>query len=169
MSLNTKLVFILQNYYQYITKKFTYFKIYFANSIFFLFFGFLIGNLFGSLLNIFQKYISWNGLITIFILIIIELINCLIYQKKNRVTIFSKLKKLYFAKAKKILKDLFIYTKFMNIINTLNIFIKCLQPDFSTYKHRFGKIEKDSVLKSLNLFKIGILLGFFIDAFKVGS
>ena len=25
------------------------------------------------------------------------------------------------------------------------------------------------ILKNLNLFKIGILLGFFIDAFKVGS
>ncbi len=54
-----------------------------------IFFGFVLGNLFGSLLNIFRESIIWNGYITIYILIIEEIISYLIYRSETRTKFFA--------------------------------------------------------------------------------
>lgn len=86
----------------------------FTIALFFLFSGFLCGNLFGTFLNIIREYISWDGLIIILVICLMEIISYFRYQKKK------------------------------NFINS-------------------------QIWRTLNYFKIGLMIGFFIDAFKVGS
>ena len=49
-----------------------------------------------------------------------------------------------------------------------NRFFKVFQK-ISYFIYGFEKKQNQFVWKSLNFFKIGIMFGFFIDAFKVGS
>ena len=134
MNYKTKLSAFITKIQNYLKNKVVFFEIYFASAIFFLFFGFLLGNLFGSFLNIFRESIIWNGFITLIVLLLEEVISYLIYHSKKRTPFFT--------------------LDFINLyfLEKLNFF----------YKKKF-------FIRSLNLFKIGVLLGFFIDAFKVGS
>ena len=87
-------------------------KNFFLESICGFYFGFVIGNLFGTFLSFLRNKIAWDGTILLFLILFFEVVNFIIYKKK--------------------------------ILNKkLLIFIKNIQ--------------------------IGVLLGFFIDAFKVGS
>lgn len=106
-------------------EKFFFFQTSFSSSIFFLFLGFLFGNLFGTFLNTIRSFISWDGFIVLILLFFVEIISYITYHKEGR--------------------SFFLFWKF---------------PFF--YKKRL-------FWKCFNFFKIGILLGFFIDAFKVGS
>lgn len=90
MELNTKLILFIQNMLKQINKKFIYFKVYFGTGIFFLFLGFLIGNLFGSFLNIFHESFIWQGFITILIILFIELMNYLRYHNNIKIVNFFK-------------------------------------------------------------------------------
>ena len=56
-------------------------------SLFSLFLGFVMGNLFGTFLNSFRNLINWDGLIISLTILIIEFINYLNYKKK---TFFEK-------------------------------------------------------------------------------
>nr|YP_009105915.1 hypothetical chloroplast RF20 [Microthamnion kuetzingianum]AIT94733.1 hypothetical chloroplast RF20 [Microthamnion kuetzingianum] len=104
--------------------KYLFFKKYFSLGIFFLFLGFLLGNIFGTFLNLFRNYLIWDGLIVFFLIFFCEIVNYNIYTKKKKLS---------------------------------HIF---------TWSLKFpGAI----LWKFLNYFKIGVLFGFFIDAFKVGS
>lgn len=107
----------------FFSKKFTF-------SIFFLFFGFICGNLFGTFLNFFRNFIYWDGIIILITILFIEFINFFNYTNQNNNKIFKML----------------VYLKKLNI-NKKNIFF----------------------IQILNFFKLGLLLGFFTDAFKVGS
>lgn len=192
MSSNTKLILIIQNFYNYLNKKFTFFKIYFTNGIFFLFFGFLIGNLFGSLLNIFNRSIILHPLVTILIIFFVEIINYIIYHNKDRALFFIDIKKfIYYIKnflkyklkflensnlIKKISEVLDVELKHKLVKKSLhlndhliNIVRKILLHIQNSYTKICIFVKKIFIIKTLNLFKIGILLGFFIDAFKVGS
>ena len=82
-------------------------------SIIFFYFGFLIGNLFGTFLNSLRNRFLENITVLFSILILFEILNYLIYDKR-----FNSLKNLQYS------------------------------------------------LKNL---QFGILLGFFIDAYKIGS
>nr|YP_009519437.1 hypothetical protein Ycf20 [Rhipiliopsis peltata]AYC65509.1 hypothetical protein Ycf20 [Rhipiliopsis peltata] len=84
----------------------------FLESICTFYISFLIGNSFGTFLIFMRKKIIWDGAILILLILFFELLNSIIYKKKN-------------------------WNKKLLII--------------------FKNIQ------------IGILLGFFIDAFKVGS
>jgi len=83
---------------------------FFDLSLFFLLFGFVNGNLFGTFLQFLRQYFIWDGLIIMFTLLIIEAIN-------------------------------------------LTYFVCRPKP----------------WVRLLNFYKMGLLLGFFTDAFKVGS
>ena len=104
--------------------KYLFFKKYFSLGIFFLFLGFLLGNIFGTFLNLFRNYLIWDGLIVFFLIFFCEIVNYNIYTKKKKLS---------------------------------HIFPWSL------------KFPVAILWKFLNYFKIGILFGFFIDAFKVGS
>jgi hypothetical protein len=143
MKYNTKLSLFIKNIKHNIQKKMIFFEIYFAKGIFFLFLGFLLGNLFGSFLNIFRELIIWNGFIIIIVILVEELISYLTYHSKKRTAFFA-------------INYGFFIKKFL-----FNIFSPKIQ------QYLFSR--KRFLIKSLNLFKVGVLLGFFVDAFKVGS
>jgi cytochrome c biogenesis protein CcdA len=114
-------------------KKIDFFEKSFAFSMFFLFLGFVCGNLFGTFLTFFRNFTSWDGIIIIMTILLIEFINYLSY-----------------ATLKKDLKK------------------KLTVEDKNENAHCFFSFKKN-ILLFLNFYKIGILLGFFTDAFKVGS
>ena len=117
MRIETRIVFFINKWKVYLNQKNFFFKEVFSFALFTLFFGFLIGSVFGTFLNTIRSFVFWDGLIIFLILSIMEVFGFLFYNKKNVV--------------------------FQN--NNQNIW------------------------KTLNVFKIGIQFGFFIDAFKVGS
>lgn len=114
-----------------IKKKLKIIKHNFVLYIFLLFLGFVCGNIFGTFLIFFRNLINWDGFIIILLIIKIEFINYLIYNKN---------------------------IKHFNFLQ-----IKILEFFFKKCKITFLPI------KILNFYKIGLLLGFFTDAFKVGS
>ncbi len=178
MNYKTTLTLFIKNINNIIKKKMKYFKVYFAKYIFFLFLGFLLGNLFGSFLNIFNDLVIWNGFIILILLLSEEAISYLTYHSTKRITFF-RLNFIDFYILKKKFSNYFIY-HFNNYIKLFyrqkNNFSKKENINLYNFvKINFGKIKqyffckKLFFIKSLNLFKIGILLGFFVDAFKVGS
>ncbi len=188
MNLNTKVFLILQSFSTNLKKKLLYFRMFFANGIFFLFIGFLAGNLFGSLLNIFYESIIWDGFITLFVILLAELISYLIYHSKRRIGFFA-FNINNFANRSSVEKNtifqqiiVFIIHCFEKCFFLIKNFFKTFFSIIQNYSFIFTSIfytskkiakkfywNKVFFIKSLNLFKIGILLGFFIDAFKVGS
>ena len=65
-------------------EKFFFFQNSFSSSIFFLFFGFLVGNLFGTFLNAIRTFIYWDGFIVLILLFFIEIISYITYHKEGR-------------------------------------------------------------------------------------
>jgi Protein of unknown function (DUF565) len=188
MNYNTKLALFFINIEKNISKKMLFFEIYFAKGVFFLFFGFLLGNLFGSFLDIFRKLIIWDGFIVLIIILFQEFISYFIYKSKKRTLFFyMKNKKTYKLKKNKFffnsvmqLTNFFILNFFhvslflkKVILRVYSIFPKTIKKKMSYFFFNknlaTNKAYQFYILKNLNLFKIGILLGFFIDAFKVGS
>ena len=132
MKIETRIVFFINKLKVYLKKKDSFFKEVFSFALFTLFFGFLIGNIFGTFLNTIRSFILWDGFIIFIILIIMEFLNFLLYN--TRLPFFARPKRFFV------------------------IFQK-----ISSYSNN------QIILKSLNYLKIGIMFGFFIDAFKVGS
>ena len=160
--MNTKLILFVNNIKKKTKKKSIFFQLYFANGIFFLFFGFLTGNLFGSFLYIFREFLHWDGAIILFLLCLEELISYFTYNffnksyyKQVQEPTLIEQKETFFFRFKKIIKKKVSTTCPYIIKNKIKSFKKLLNQNF--------------FIKTLNLFKIGIMLGFFIDAFKVGS
>jgi len=125
MKIETRIVFFINQLKVYLTKKNSFFKEVFSFALFTLFFGFLIGNLFGTFLNTIRSFIFWDVLFIFIILCIMELLNFILYNKAKRF--------------------------------------------FVIYKKISYEPNNQIIWKSLNYLKIGIMFGFFIDAFKVGS
>lgn len=120
-------------------------------SLFSLFLGFVMGNLFGTFLNSFRNLINWDGLIISLTILIIEFINYLNYKKK---TFFEK--------------SYFVAVNFNSPKSPKNFFNQ--QPLRNLFSSANKNIQtKLNLIKLINFYKIGLLLGFFIDAFKVGS
>lgn len=114
MNYLTRFYFQFNNIIKHLNKKIIKLKQNFLLLLFFLFFGFLTGNLFGTLIENIKFIYLGNTLLIIIIILLTEFINFFSYNNKNSLFLF----KLYMF---------------------------------------------------LNAFKIGILLGFFIDSYKVGS
>ena len=125
MNSETRLSTFFQKISRTINEKFFFFQNSFSTSLFFLFIGFLFGNLFGTFLDGIRTFILWDGFIVLSLLFFIEIISYITYHKEGR--------------------SFFILWRF----------------PFSYQKRIFWKC--------FNFFKIGLMLGFFIDAFKVGS
>ncbi len=158
MNSNTKFSRLISELVIRSRKKLWVFKNIVTVSIFTLFFGFVCGNLFGTFLNYFRNFVQWDGLIISLTILIIEFINYLNFC---------------FTKAS---------------LKTLNYDNQSLQPVQDKLIEQTKNFTRDSILitkrrlsgklsllnkrywvKILNFYKIGLLLGFFIDAFKVGS
>lgn len=110
--MQTRLFRILRQIIMMLRNQTDLFLNFFAESFFYLFLGFLTGNLFGTLLATIRTFGLWDGMIILSLLGFLEFLGKLIYKTRKNSIKFWKL---------------------------------------------------------LNAWKIGILLGFFIEAFKVGS
>lgn len=111
------------------------------------YFGFIIGNLFGTFLDLLRNQMIWDGLILITIILFFEFINFIIYNKKQVRRSADSAPP--FDEESRQRRDLGRTT------------IKAQAPSF--------KFQNKKLLIILKNFQIGILFGFFIDAFKVGS
>lgn len=125
MRIETRIVFFINQFQVYLNRKNSFFKEVFSFALFILFFGFLIGNLFGTFLNTIRSFFFWDGLIIFIILSSMELLNFVLYNKTKRF--------------------------------------------FVTFQEISYYPNNQVFWKTLNYLKIGIMFGFFIDAFKVGS
>ena len=125
MRSDTRLAIFLRRFSESFQEKFSFFQMSFSSAIFFLFSGFLGGNLFGTFLNGIRILIPWDGFIVALFLFFVELISYIRYHTEGR------------------------------------FFLVLWKFPFSYQKRIFWK--------NLNFLKIGLMLGFFIDAFKVGS
>ena len=117
----------------------------FTQVLFLLLIGFLVGNLFGTFLNTIRKYITWDGIIVFFIIGIIEISNYNVYHNKTA--------QLPNDRELLLLQEVRLYNKRISL--TKQSFVK--QSRVKTF------------WKFFNFFKIGLMVGFFVDAFKVGS
>lgn len=93
----------------------------------------------------------WDGFTILLVVFLIEILNYKIYHHTNR-TFSISLSSLLFKKSIYSPKHFFKIEQFFFSKKTQNNFLDIF-----------------IVIKILNYFKIGFMLGFFIDAFKVGS
>ena len=95
MNLNTKFFKQVYKLNSEIKTKIYFFQKIVIFSLFFLFLGFVCGNLFGTFLQYFRDFTDWDGVIIIITLVTIEFINFLNYKKSNLrfPFIYRKLKK----------------------------------------------------------------------------
>ena len=175
MRSNTKLLRSLNAMKAKFQKRSQLFEENFVASTFFLFFGFMCGNLFGTFLCFFRTFIPWDGAIITFILLFVEWINYLNFAVLNKPTPIpsSPIKKLNFFS--------YLFQFGLIIPNCLDIVrsifdSKTKKRTFRTQWLRFFKSKtlffqrkRNEIIRLLNFYKLGLLLGFFIDAFKVGS
>ena len=197
----TRTVVFINQLFLNLEKKNYFFKEVFSFALFTLFFGFLIGNLFGTFLNLIRSFIFWDGLIIFIILSVMEFLNFFLYKKTNR---FLKVfENIYYSVCS------FKKNAFSNTPNVSSVTLLLTPPAEVSAKQTSDipnnpsniskggvrcKVNKNKVFdygaatfnilkgcqpqprnqnkffwKSLNFLKIGIMFGFFIDAFKVGS
>ena len=161
-----------------------------------LFTGFLFGNLFGTFLDTLRLYFVWNGFIGLFVLLFIELLNFLVYGirsstpsglqsnlsnfRKFEVTTYNKkslaelpdvnndvqnspLQAVDDFRHKDVTRNS-VNHKVLSEFSNFKIF--SLKP--SIFPHIFFK-NGVYIKRMFNSFKIGLLFGFFVDSFKVGS
>ena len=133
MRSETRLTRFLGTFLQIFKEKLSFFQISFSSAIFFLFSGFLTGNLFGTFLNGIRTILPWDGFIIVSFLFFVEIISYIRYHIKGR----------FFL----------ILWKFPPLGGGTTPF----------------SYQKQIFWKNFNFLKIGLMLGFFIDAFKVGS
>ena len=107
-----------------------------------IFVGFLTGNVFGTFLTKLREFIYWDIFIVFLILAFCEFTSFLMYTKQE----------IRFGEGD---FDLLLTNQPNGFWSYINF----------KYKH----IYFQKFIKLLNSFKIGLLFGFFVDAFKVGS
>lgn len=129
------------------------FETFFALSIFFFFLGFICGNLFGTFLIYFRPYVFWDGLIILLTILIIEWINYLTFY--------------LFQPSRVSLDDEYRYQNAPQLIDFEQT--EPVPPQIQTYQEIKIIRNLNKVVRFGNFYKMGLLLGFFIDAFKVGS
>ena len=136
-----------------------------------LFTGFIFGNLFGTFLDTLRLYFFWNGFVALILLLLIEAVNSLVYGISFSKR-FHPLKHSFYTHQKE--KRLF--------------FLSYAFPFYNKFSEQkllgFGKFPQNATIsqkkscfyesiihteRALNSFKIGLLFGFFVDSFKVGS
>lgn len=157
-------------------KKSQLFEQSFVSSTFFLFFGFMCGNLFGTFLSFFRASIPWDGAIIALILLFVEWIhylNFVILNKPTKAppsplnqqkTIGSR-----FLQLVLIIPKIFDNCKFFFNPKTKKNQLQIQWARFFKSKWYLFQRKQNAFIRVLNFYKLGLLLGFFIDAFKVGS
>lgn len=104
-------------------------------------FGFLVANIFGTFLTTLRNYVVWDGFIIVGLVVFVETINLSVY---------------------KVFKSVPFIEDARGVLNT--------KESAFTLRNRNSLRKRNFLLcQLLNSFKLGLLLGFFVEAFKVGS
>jgi len=157
MNSNTKFFRLISELVIRSRKKLWVFQNIVTVSIFTLFFGFVCGNLFGTFLNYFRNFVQWDGLIISITILIIEFINYLNFSLTKALLQTSNS-----GQWLQVIQDKFTEQTPSFSRDSIPTTKKRLTANLSS-------LNKPYWVKVLNFYKIGLLLGFFIDAFKVGS
>nr|YP_010733682.1 hypothetical chloroplast RF20 [Gayralia brasiliensis]YP_010733756.1 hypothetical chloroplast RF20 [Monostroma nitidum]WEG92953.1 hypothetical chloroplast RF20 [Gayralia brasiliensis]WEG93027.1 hypothetical chloroplast RF20 [Monostroma nitidum] len=174
--LNTKFFSEIKKLTFFIEKKRFLFQNLVTVSVFSLFLGFGFGNLFGTFLNSFRHFINWDGFIITITIVLVEFLNYLHYKKKRTY-------KLLLFTSTFSAQNLFLsfvpkgFQRFLVFFSKKKTESSLLKTNNSITNNFFNNTINGSVdlastgrfIKIINFYKIGLLLGFFIDAFKVGS
>ena len=162
MDSTTRLVINIGHFIESIQNTFIYKKKNFSTKLFLLFLGFVIGSLFGTLLPNFPEEINSHIVSIVLIISTIEVINYLVYSSEQRNLIA--------------VVDLEALSQFLLLIKTkfFTLFQSVRQKEHITQNFNIKislltEKKKKYFYRNINSFKLGIMLGFFIDAFKVGS
>ena len=163
---NTRIFHVFQRIVLQIQKKSFLFQDIFTVALIFLFSGFSFGNLFGTFLSEIRHLNLWDGFIIFLILLGVEVINFLNYRKKN---LKSNLDPMVLESNGKI-PLAFSTLKYDLRVANLRFATKELRlgPHIKRFERTSG-LRPNKIIQILNYFKIGLLFGFFVDAFKVGS
>ena len=177
MRSNSKLLQTLNAIQAKFQKRSHLFENNFVASTFCLFFGFMCGNLFGTFLSFFRTFIPWDGAIIALILLFVEWVNYLNFVVLNKRTPIppSPVKQksfIFFC----LMQLGLIIPSCLDVLWSIVGNSKTNKATFRTQWSRFFKSKavffqrkRNAAIRLLNFYKIGLLLGFFIDAFKVGS
>ena len=158
---NTNLLRFINQWGNVFQVKLWLFQKYFSTSVFIFFLGFICGNLFGSFLIFFRNWLPWDGFIILMTILTIEWINYLYFHvaKSSSTSLIDPLK---------------IQTKVKKKKSSLGWEIVKLKTKNFVSKNELDAgsdfpINFTHFIRLINFYKLGLLLGFFIDAFKVGS
>jgi hypothetical protein len=137
--------------------------------------GFLLANLFGTFLNALRYYVVWDGFIIGTLIFFVEATNVIVYRipirlisreelieprDKRRVLGLSD-KERSFTLLKGFRVARFHFLPFL--LNSLSLNWRNISNEELVLEPRFP------LYRLINSFKLGLLLGFFVEAFKVGS
>ena len=184
MSSQTRFLFLIIQALTAWKAKVLVFKTTFSVALFTLLLGFIAGNLFTTFLGKLRSTFCepWDGLIILIVLFTLEFISFLIYSCQARVSVTKHAKQ---SNNSKIRTTGFVFPnkstfslyktqedlKRNNSINSQLFYTTTRKPENNLFlsKPKVSNLSKTFFYKSLNYFKIGLMLGLFIDAFKVGS
>ena len=107
--------------------------------------GFLVANIFGTFLTALRDYVVWDGFIIVGLVVFVETINLSVYK--------------VFKPAP------FNFSAFEDARGVLNN----KESPFTLRNKKSPRRRSFLLCQLLNSFKLGLLLGFFVEAFKVGS
>lgn len=165
--MSTKLLRALSTVQAKFRKKSQRFEDTFVASTFFLFFGFMCGNLFGTFLSFFRQTIPWDGAIIALILLFVEWINYLhfvILHKRTSIPSSPEPKPKNFGWMHRLTHSRWLWMRLETKTVRFQPWPRFVKPAFV-----FCQRQRNVAIRLLNFYKLGLLLGFFIDAFKVGS
>lgn len=140
-----------------------------------LLFGFLSGALFGTILPFIRSLFFWDGFIIASLLVIIECLSYFSYRPRqfnksedwSRQVIYQQAFLQRYAQ-QSFLQNLNKQKKGLEKSGSLEPWFN--QSNFDESKNVIRSYtEKSYAIEGLSFFKIGLMIGFFVDAFKVGS
>lgn len=128
-------------------------------------FGFYVGNLFPTLVSLFESIFVWKHSVAFFLICFHEFLGFLLFRFRiNNVSFVDFLGRCYNQFLQFVLNCLFPLSRAVfleNIVYKLNKVISSLKVESTLHIQLF--------VFSIRSFQFGFLLGFFVDAFKVGS
>ena len=126
--------------------------------------GFLSGNLFGTTLFFVRRFLLWDGYVIAGCLIVLETISYISY-KPRRYNCLQPSDLLYFDDGTTFTKQGSAYTKGEGRTGATSGDARAAAAKRVQQNYFFPPLY----LKAIAFFKVGVMIGFFVDAFKVGS
>lgn len=175
MPIQTRIFKNVKKSVSFLGKRFAFLSENFSISVLFLFIGFFIGNIFGTFLNWLREFIIWDGLLVFILLSFFEIISSIVYHNNSNFGLspMSRNKiefSLFFGTKKIFLKIISLNKKFQKVSSSKIYTKPTNQLNLRADNKRLRLFLRNLPMwRLLNCLKVGILFGFFVDAFKVGS